>query len=108
MSNALTADVEPSTPANSETGAPLSSHLPPSTSVAPEPQPQSLYAKQYHEAVDLFDREAFEECLKLARYHLTDWTLPRYYRIKTLVLIAVVEDNWYPAEQSRREVGTVA
>ncbi|KAK4893272.1 hypothetical protein LTR27_008395 [Elasticomyces elasticus] len=78
-----------------------------STVVQSKAQPRSLYAIQYLEAVQLFNNNKFDECIEAARYTLNDPTLPRYYHIKTLLLIANAEENWYPAKRCRREAEDV-
>ncbi|KAK3625670.1 hypothetical protein LTR56_020282 [Elasticomyces elasticus] len=78
-----------------------------STVVPPEAQPRSLYAVQFLEAVQLYNDHKYDECITLARYNLTDPTLPRYYHIKTLLLIVNAEEDWYPAERCRREAEDV-
>ena len=67
----------------------------PNTTVTANAEPKSLYAQQYFEAVDLYEQEQFDKCLELLRYNLTDPTLPRYFIIKSHMLITGVEDNWY-------------
>ncbi|KAK5730313.1 hypothetical protein LTR15_000250 [Elasticomyces elasticus] len=78
-----------------------------STTAEPEQPPRSLYNVQYVEAVKSFNNNKFDECIEAARYTLNDPTLPRYYHVKTLLLIANAEEDWYPAERCRREAEDV-
>ncbi|KAK5131178.1 hypothetical protein LTR08_001264 [Meristemomyces frigidus] len=64
-----------------------------STTIPPEAQPMTLYARHYLDAVGLFDKEKLEQCIELCKYNLTDPTVPRYYQIKNLLLIAGAEEN---------------
>lgn len=48
-----------------------------------------------------------ERCISIARYNLTDPTLPRYYRMKNLLLIASASQDWYEAERIRERVGRI-
>ncbi|KAK5703057.1 hypothetical protein LTR97_004003 [Elasticomyces elasticus] len=78
-----------------------------STAAQPEQPPRSLYKVQYVKAIKLFNNKKFDECIEAARYTLNDPTLPRYYHIKSLLLIANAEEDWYPAERCRREAEDV-
>ncbi|KAK4902763.1 hypothetical protein LTR27_000702 [Elasticomyces elasticus] len=42
-----------------------------------------------------------ERLCPAAKYNLTDPTLPAYFQVKNLLLIACAEDEWYPAERCR-------
>lgn len=64
----------------------------------------SNHASRYLAAAKLFDEEEFERCIELAEHHLTRLNLPRYYRMKNLLLIAAAEDDWYRAERIRLQV----
>lgn len=56
----------------------------------------SLYDAQYHEAVAHFRADEFDQCIRLTKHNLSDPSLSRYHRMKNLILLASVEDNWYP------------
>ncbi|GAB7325351.1 hypothetical protein MBLNU13_g09393t1 [Cladosporium sp. NU13] len=63
---------------------------------------QDLYFKQYNECEELYTQEKYTECTKLALYNLTDSTMPRYFLIKTLLLLVGAEnDDWHKAEAYR-------
>jgi len=63
---------------------------------------QDHYFKQYHECEELYMQEKYTECTKLALYSLTDSSMPRYFVIKTLLLLVGAEnDDWHKAEVCR-------
>lgn len=68
------------------------------------PAPQSIYTTRSLDAVARLQADDFERCIQLAKDNLTDPTLPRYYRMKNLLLVASSEDDWYVAERCRLEV----
>ncbi|KAK5702473.1 hypothetical protein LTR17_022270 [Elasticomyces elasticus] len=78
-----------------------------STTAQPETPFQSLYSTLFLDAVKLYNAHKFDDCIEAARDILKDPTLPRYYRIKTLLAITNAEENWYPAERCRREAEDV-
>jgi hypothetical protein len=49
--------------------------------------------------VALFEAEKYEACIGLAKYNLTDPTLSRYHRMKTMILVAGATDDWYEGEE---------
>ena len=59
---------------------------------------KDLYAIQFEECYALYQEEKFTECIKAAKFNLSDPTVPRYIVIKTLILIANAEDDWEAAE----------
>lgn len=72
----------------------------------PNPPPdmaESTYTTEYRDAVCQFRADQYDDCIALARYTLTDLTLPRDHRMKNLLLIAWAENDWYEAERCRRE-----
>ncbi len=69
------------------------------TSTAKSAGPSSKYAKDYLEAVDLFDKEHYDACIEAMKHSMTDMNMPRYYQIKHLLLHASAEEYWYPAER---------
>ena len=61
------------------------------------------YKEDYLQAISLMDEGKYDECIRHARYTLTDPFLPRYWIVKNLVLIANVSNDWYDAEEWRRQ-----
>ena len=57
------------------------------------------YKTNYLEAISLMQEGKHDECIHHARYDLTDISLPRYWIVKNLVLIANVSNDWYDAEE---------
>ena len=55
------------------------------------------------QAVNLMKDGKYDECIDCAKYNLTDPTLSRYWRIKNLLLIGKVTDDWYEGEERRRQ-----
>jgi hypothetical protein len=56
-----------------------------------------------NEATDLADQGLLEECVVKARELLADDACPRYHRMKTLLLLAAVLDDWYQANECRQD-----
>ena len=80
-------------------GYPSSTQAPPFASATiPEIPEDHLCAIRFQECYELYQQEKFTECVAAARFNLTDPTLPRYTRIKTLTVIANAEDDWEAAE----------
>jgi hypothetical protein len=60
---------------------------------------QDPYFKRFHECEELCTQEKYTECTKLALDNLKDYTMPRYFLIKTLLLLVGAEnDDWHKAE----------
>jgi hypothetical protein len=60
---------------------------------------QDPFFKRYHECEELYTQEKYTECTKLALDNLKDYTMPRYFLIKTLLLLVGAEnDDWHKAE----------
>ncbi|TKA53487.1 hypothetical protein B0A55_12545 [Friedmanniomyces simplex] len=74
------------------------------TAVPSSAQPQPKCARDYLEALERFDAADWNECIRLAKCHLSDPTLPRY---KSVRLIVCAEENWYPAERCRLQAEDV-
>ncbi|QDS67603.1 hypothetical protein FKW77_003921 [Venturia effusa] len=67
----------------------------------------SLYAKHYSEAKKLFDKHEYEACIEKAKDFLADPDLPRYFAIKTSMLIVYASEDWNEAEMYRQEAEAV-
>jgi len=74
----------------------------PTFSLPHRPAP-SIYEQNYQEVVAAYEKEDFDEVVRLARYNLTDPTLPRFYQIQNRILFCSAEADWYIAERCRIE-----
>ena len=52
----------------------------------------------------LYERGEFPSCLIPGKQILTNRLTPRYWRIKTLYILARVQDDWYRAEVSDKVI----
>jgi len=62
------------------------------------------YGKDYDTAKSAIDAGNIDEGLATCETLLTDTELPRYYRIKTLVLLASANKEWRQKEVPKSEV----
>ncbi|KAK5174637.1 uncharacterized protein LTR77_001719 [Saxophila tyrrhenica] len=69
--------------------------------------PSSLYGQQYLEAVYHFNNGETERCVSVAKLNLTDPTLPRFYQMKNMILLATAEEDWYEAVKWRKKTETL-
>jgi hypothetical protein len=60
------------------------------------------HEQQWHALHALYERGEFPLCLGLGKQILVDRLAPRYWRIKTLYILARVQDGWYRAEVSEK------
>lgn len=71
----------------------------------------SLSGKEYTEAinelVDLYNTDQLDECLSEAHKLLEDPAMPRYHRIKTLILLANMVETWTEADYLRMQAETL-
>lgn len=58
------------------------------------------HEQQRHALHALYERGEFPLCLTPGKQILSDRLAPRYWRIKTLYILARVQDDWYRAEVS--------
>jgi hypothetical protein len=58
------------------------------------------HERQWHALHALYERGEFPSCLTPGKQILSDRLAPRYWRIKTLYILARVQDDWYRAEVS--------
>ncbi|KAH7068464.1 hypothetical protein FB567DRAFT_615196 [Paraphoma chrysanthemicola] len=61
------------------------------------------YTKAINELVDLYNTDQLDECLSEAQKLLEDPTLPRYHRIKNLILLANMVETWTEADYLRTQ-----
>ncbi len=61
-----------------------------------------MYSKIWLEANEVFLKEDYDKATKMAKNNLSDPSLPRYHRVKKLMLLATAENRWYHAEKWRR------
>jgi hypothetical protein len=65
----------------------------------------NLIDKQFTEALnkayDLFDADQLEECQRAAIELLEDDAMPRYHRMKTLILLGTILGDWDEANECR-------
>jgi hypothetical protein len=62
------------------------------------------HEQQWHALHALYERGEFPSCLIPGKQILTDRLAPRYWRIKTLYILARVQDDWYRAEVSDKVI----
>ena len=62
------------------------------------------FLKRYNEARAFYDSDKMEERVATAQDLLQETSLPRYFRMKSLLLIAACVDSWYEAQDFLREV----
>jgi hypothetical protein len=60
---------------------------------------RNLYYKQWHECKELYKQAKYTECIKLCLHNMGDPTMPRFFQIKTLLLLVSAEDDdWEKTE----------
>ncbi|KAK6434274.1 hypothetical protein LTR95_009538 [Oleoguttula sp. CCFEE 5521] len=64
----------------------------------------SRFKKEYTAAVALIKADQWEEGIAAAQENLADIYIPRYWRMKNMLLVAAALDDWYPAERMRLEI----
>ncbi|KAK0837141.1 hypothetical protein LTR03_013044 [Friedmanniomyces endolithicus] len=62
----------------------------------------ATYSRKFNAALWFYDRNQLNECAESARDLLDDPGLPRYHRMKTLILLASIT-GWHDAEECRIE-----
>jgi hypothetical protein len=60
------------------------------------------HEQQWHALHALYERGESPSCLTPGKQILVDRLAPRYWRIKTLYILARVQDDWYRAEVSEK------
>ncbi len=63
-------------------------------------------AERFREVWDLWDKDHLEECEAKARSLLEDEAIPNHYRIKTLMLLGSVVEDYWEAERFYRQADT--
>jgi hypothetical protein len=57
----------------------------------------------YNDAVELYNAERLDECVDKAREILSDPSIPRYHRMRTLVLLGSTLGDWEEANNCRED-----
>lgn len=66
----------------------------------PNLRPTDKYSKDYAEAYAHYEADDLEKAVEVAKYNLTDPTLPRYWQVKNCILIVCASTDWDEAEVS--------
>ena len=56
------------------------------------------YTKAINDLIKLYDEDRLDKCAQGAEELLEDYGMPRYHRMKLLVLLANTYADWEPAE----------
>jgi hypothetical protein len=60
-----------------------------------------LFGRAYNKVVELYDEDDQDKCIAAAQDLLEDPDLPRYHRIKTLILLGLAFEDWDDVETCR-------
>lgn len=59
---------------------------------------EDRYIEVHEECCKLHDQEKWEDCIALSHHNLSDHSMPRFFKIKTLLLLTGAVDDWWQAE----------
>ena len=62
------------------------------------------FLKRYNEVRAFYDDDKMEECIATAQDLLEEISLPRYFRMKSLMLVAACAESWYEAQDLLQKV----
>ncbi|KAI4685481.1 uncharacterized protein J4E84_006209 [Alternaria hordeiaustralica] len=65
------------------------------------------FTKALNEAGELYNNDRLDECIKKTRALLADDAIPRYHRMKALLLLASTLGNWLDASNCHAEAETL-
>nr|OQO23952.1 hypothetical protein B0A51_12900 [Rachicladosporium sp. CCFEE 5018] len=75
---------------------------PPSSSISMDED--TIDRRQFLAAAALVDEHRWDECLNEARANLTDPTLPLFWELKNMLLVAVLHEHWYAGQRVRHRI----
>nr|OQO21865.1 hypothetical protein B0A51_13983 [Rachicladosporium sp. CCFEE 5018] len=67
----------------------------------------TIYRRQFLAVAALMDEHKWDECLNEARANLTDPTLPIFWQLQNVLLVAVSLEDWYAGQRVRHRIETL-